>query len=69
MTMEDDTMSTGKPDHEITDVNRSYQADDADVTIISADGIHFKVHRQILTTARYVSSEPWVLLAVRTPSS
>jgi hypothetical protein len=55
MTTEDDTMSTGKPDHEITDVNSAYQADDADLTIISADGIHFKVHRQILTVARYVS--------------
>jgi hypothetical protein len=54
MTTEDDTMSTGKPDHEITDVNRSYQADDADLTIISADGIHFKVHRVVLLLARYV---------------
>lgn len=34
------------------DITKSYQAEDADLTIISADGMHFKVHRLVLTLAR-----------------
>jgi hypothetical protein len=34
------------------DITKSYQAEDADLTIISADGLHFKVHRLVLTLAR-----------------
>jgi hypothetical protein len=41
-----------RPANEITNLNRWYQADNADLTIVSADGIHFKVHRVVLMLAR-----------------
>ena len=56
MTLEDDTTSPGpsSPAAEITKINQAYQTDDADLTIISADGIRFKVHRWVLILARCV---------------
>ncbi|WWC92329.1 uncharacterized protein L201_007283 [Kwoniella dendrophila CBS 6074] len=33
---------------EITDDNRDYQAEDADITLVSADGLDFKVHKWAL---------------------
>jgi hypothetical protein len=56
MTMEDDNTSARSPSPgpAITEINEEYQADDADLTIISADGIHFKVHRWVLILARCV---------------
>jgi hypothetical protein len=56
MTADDDSTSGDKPTYAITDINRSYQADGTDFTIISADDIHFKVHRLVLMLARYVVS-------------
>lgn len=56
MTADDNSASDDKPAYAITDINRSYQADGTDFTIISADDIHFKVHRLVLMLARYVAS-------------
>jgi hypothetical protein len=52
MTTDDDSTLGNKPAYAITDVNRSSQADGTDFTVISADDIHFKVHRLVLMLAR-----------------
>lgn len=39
----------------VNDYNRAFRSDDADFTMISADGLHFKVHKYQLMADRSVT--------------
>jgi hypothetical protein len=48
------TSTSSETAHTINNINRSYQGEEAHLTIVSADGVRFKVDKWRLKAARYV---------------